>query len=617
VWTGAIDRTRAARALSPQPATVVGARRPWGLQRLVLVAPVVLYAGAAWAHRYIVEDGFIYLRVVRMLRLGHGPVFNDGERVEAYTGPLWVALLAVADLVTPVRLEWIAVVLGLALAGTGVALAIAGSARLVRISAPDARLVPAGILVFIALLPAWVFGTGGLETGLVFAWTGSTLFVLCRWAGGDSRLDPRFGLLFGLGWLVRPELALVTVALVLVVVLCQWPNDSLRTRLQLVGATVALPLAYQFFRMGYFGSLVANTAVAKEATGSNWERGWHYLLDFANPYWLWVPAVALLLGGYLPIGTRLRSAGRSRAFAVMLAFATTGLLLGLYVVYVGGDYIHGRLLLPALFTLCAPVAVVPLTRRCAAALVVLPWAAVAALGLRPPQVTGEQSLVDGVAFDHAYGKVTIDQFGWGEDGPQRAWYTDPGLYGYFGEIGRGIQRADVVLPPGTDVPVAAIAAVGIAGYSMGDVRIIDLHGLADPFTAHMNRVPLSLWPRLAGHEKVLTAPWLAARLWPHGGEPPAAVVTTGIPTLEGQAFREQVAWARAALQCPDVRRMLDAATASLSVERFGRNLLGAISNAGVRIPIDPREAYEKFCGPGVPVEVRSVRSRPASAPNSP
>ncbi len=101
-------------------------------QRALMAAPLVLIAVVGWAHRWIFDDGFIYLRVVRQVRVGHGPVFNAGERVEAFTSPLWVAVLSVADLLTPFRLEWIAVWLGILCSVLGGALAMAGS------GAPDA-----------------------------------------------------------------------------------------------------------------------------------------------------------------------------------------------------------------------------------------------------------------------------------------------------------------------------------------------------------------------------------------------------------------------------------------------------------------------------------------------
>ena len=64
----------------------------------------------------------------------------------------------------------------------------------------------------------------------------------------------------------------------------------------------ALPVAYQVFRMGYYASLVANTAYAKQATAVHWSRGWRYLREFVDDYILWLPLVAiavLTLGRYL------------------------------------------------------------------------------------------------------------------------------------------------------------------------------------------------------------------------------------------------------------------------------------------------------------------------------
>jgi arabinofuranosyltransferase len=99
-------------------------------QGIILASPVMWMLVVGWAHRLMTEDGFIYLRVVQQIRAGNGPVFNQGERVEAFTGALWVAVLSIADLVTPVRLEWLAVLLGLAATAGGVTLSLAGARRL-------------------------------------------------------------------------------------------------------------------------------------------------------------------------------------------------------------------------------------------------------------------------------------------------------------------------------------------------------------------------------------------------------------------------------------------------------------------------------------------------------
>src|SRR5262245_54049194 len=102
----------------------------WLLAAAIVAVPIVLLALGAWNYRWMSDDGFINLRIVKQIEAGHGPVFNAGERVEASTSPLWVGALLVADVLTPLRLEWIAVLGGLALTLVGLSLAIAGSMRL-------------------------------------------------------------------------------------------------------------------------------------------------------------------------------------------------------------------------------------------------------------------------------------------------------------------------------------------------------------------------------------------------------------------------------------------------------------------------------------------------------
>jgi arabinofuranosyltransferase len=140
------------------PVGPVGPARPLArrlLQWALLGLPVVILLVQGLRYRCVVDDGFIYLRIVRNVVEGHGPVFNVGQRVEAYTGPLWVGVLAAADVASPFRLEWIAVVAGIACTIGGVVLAMLGAARLTRDSDTDALLAPAGMLVFAVLPATW------------------------------------------------------------------------------------------------------------------------------------------------------------------------------------------------------------------------------------------------------------------------------------------------------------------------------------------------------------------------------------------------------------------------------------------------------------------------------
>ena len=44
-----------------------------------------------------------------------------------------------------------------------------------------------------------------------------------------------------------------------------------------------MPVAYQIFRMGYYGLLFPGTALAKDASGSKWPQGFVYLANFNSP----------------------------------------------------------------------------------------------------------------------------------------------------------------------------------------------------------------------------------------------------------------------------------------------------------------------------------------------
>lgn len=60
---------------------------------LSVTAVAVLFGWGSWQRRWIADDGLIVLRTVRNLLAGNGPVFNQGERVEANTSTAWTLSL--------------------------------------------------------------------------------------------------------------------------------------------------------------------------------------------------------------------------------------------------------------------------------------------------------------------------------------------------------------------------------------------------------------------------------------------------------------------------------------------------------------------------------------------
>jgi arabinofuranosyltransferase len=324
-------------------------------------------------------------------------VLNVGERAEASTSTLWQWLVAALTWVSGVDPGRIAVGAGLALAVAGVALALDGTRRLYQAYAPaHPYLLPAGVLVLLALPPAWDFATSGLETGLSVGWIGLSWWLLVR-ARDGLRLRGLLAVaaLYGLGPLVRPDLALVTVVFGGALLVVAWPGGR---RLPLVLAVAAaVPAGYEIFRMGYYGVTVPLPAIAKEASLGFWHRGLDYLDDLITPYLLWVPLVALgvLAGYWLGRASAVRpDRGQVAVFGAPLVAAA---LLAGYVTRVGGDFMHGRMLLPALLVGLLPLFAVPLTRPAVPLVALMAiWAVGSAALLRVPywHHIGERGIAD-------------------------------------------------------------------------------------------------------------------------------------------------------------------------------------------------------------------------------
>jgi len=559
------------------------------LSVVLACAALGVFLAGAWNYRWMADDGFIHLRIVQQIEAGHGPVFNAGERVEASTSPAWTWLLAAADVLLPMPLEWIAVLGGIALSVCGLVMAMLGAARLTQARGRSHLLFPLGGLV-LAVLPAmWLNASTGLENGLAFAWLGACAWLLARWADGTGSLSGWTAALVGVGTLVRPEFILVSLPLLAAAVGFGTSARGIRGAVRTALAAFAMPVAYELFRMGYYASLTPNSGIAKEAGRSFWSAGWTYLHNTVDPYWLWVPLVIALVGGYAPLLHELVTRQRQRAIALVLACLTAGLLDALFIVRVGGDFYHARLLLPPLFLLLAPIALVPCRKLYLGALLVLPWAAVALVSLRSPDAQPRGT------FTYRNPVTIADYFAVMGGLPLR-WFDGRGIYFVFTKI----PAAPV---PGRD-PSVAIPAIGATGYALGPhVYILDTLGLADALGA---RLRLTHRGFLVGHEKPLPAAWVAAKLVLPGSAVGAADLTTSgalivpIDDAGTQPFEDRVADARAALECGALRELQDAIASPLTPKRFLSNLLAAPRLWRLRVPPEPRDARAAFCEASAP-----------------
>jgi arabinofuranosyltransferase len=558
------------------------ARRSRRTTAALCAVVLAVFLAGSWHDRWLSDDGLIHLRIARQIQAGHGPVFNAGERVEASTSPAWTWLLVAADALLPGSLEWIAVLLGIALSAAGLALAMLGAARLARSARPAGALFPLGACVLAALPAMWLNASTGLENGLVFAWLGACVWRLAVWAEGAAPLSLVTAVLVGSGALVRPELLLVSLPLLAVAVSDEARARGLFAGARALAAAFAATFAYQIFRMGYYAGLGPNSGLAKEAGRPFWSSGLAYLSATVEPYWLQVPLAIALLAGLLPLLHALVTARRRRAAALVAACLVAALLDAFFVVRVGGDFYHARLLLPALFLLLAPVALVPL-RRPYAALLVLPWAAASIVALRAPRSEPEVLLTE-------RNPVALQDFRVLVGGVPPIWFDGRGVY-------LGFAKFSAAPLPGRD-PSVAIYGVGAIGYALGpDVYVQDMLGPGDALVA---RLALARRGWLVGHEKPLPAPWLVAKLTVPG-TPVLGGVLAQTPNLiplddpRDQPLMDRVADARAALACGPLRELQDAISQPLSARRFAANLLAAPRLWRLRVPPEPRDARAAFC----------------------
>ncbi|HHO50845.1 MAG TPA: hypothetical protein ENK18_08190 [Deltaproteobacteria bacterium] len=303
-------------------------RHGWVVAGLVGIA--MIHHAMHWG--WYIEDAAISFAYADHLAMGEGLVpFEGGERVEGYSNPAWVFLLAVIaatglDLFEAVR--WLQPVL---CAGVIVAGYLAAREALRGSGSPHLALIAPTFLAISAQLALW--GGAGLEMSLM-----SLLIALALWR---SLVEVRIG-----GWpwsallwvgvsLCRPEAILYAAVAGLCAMVAQlrtqrslWP--TLRWLL-----TFFLPFGlYQAWRYGYFAWELPNTYYAKLERRPplqllDWDsRSWRYTRGFFYELgWGWLAPIWLLgvmgpsrwraaLGGSLVLGVAVGLAGLGLSWAI-------------------------------------------------------------------------------------------------------------------------------------------------------------------------------------------------------------------------------------------------------------------------------------------------------------
>ncbi|WP_301546815.1 hypothetical protein [Gordonia sp. X0973] len=652
-----------------------------------VIAVTTLFAIGGWQRRWNADDGLIVLRTVRNLLAGNGPVFNAGERVEVNTSTAWTYVMWFFSWITGGQIEWVAIWVAFTLSVLAIPLAMYGTARLYWPSVSAAGglslLLPLGSIIYIALPPARDFVTSGLENGLTIFWVAGLWCLFLAWSRREPGRRENLHILVlafvaGLAPLIRPEIT-VLGGLVLLVLVCS--PMSWRMRVAVAAVAGFLPVAYQVFRMGYYAVLVPNPAIAKDASGSKWGQGFKYLANMFGPYVLLLPVVlALVAAGWLLYARRANRAvavdtahpgsdavassrGRhakpdeetvATAIAddetaaggrlsrwqsqlrqprtVVLVVLVAGVLLTLYWLRQGGDFMHARVLLTPLFILLLPVMVVPVTipehvrlawrapqspadevvrtkTRTAlggAVLLGLVWIATVTWAIVVHENTLEGEGLDigrvGIVDERRFYAVNmgnpnpitgqdylefprmramveaIDKFH--DDGA--VLIASPNYDEWY------FARLPDKMPPNTKRQVTVyFLNLGMTGMNAPlDVRVVDQMGLAYPIAAHTDR----LSDGRIGHDKILPTEWVVAE---SGG-------VNRYPYLPLFLSQDKVQQAQVALTCPATRdRIASYKEKPFTLKRFKSSLRQSFGFTDYRISRIPEYEIER-CGLKMP-----------------
>ena len=294
-------------------------------RRLFLAVLIPAFTYLFLANAWLGDDAYITFRVVWNFLHGYGPVFNPGERVQAFTHPLWMLVLSGAHAVTR---EFFFTALAVSYAF--------GLASLIVLARRTGSLAggAAGCLWLLSSKAFVDYTSSGLEYPL------SYFLLVCfygrfygrRHTTPDVRDLRVFGVLAGLAFVNRMDSVLLYVAPLL------WlAAGARRTRSQL-GALIAgfaVPAAaWLLFATVYYGFPLPNTYYAKVATGIPaallHRQGLAYLLNsFSHDP---------LTLGTIGLAVVLAVTGSSAARAA----TASALLYVLYTISVGGDFMSGR-----------------------------------------------------------------------------------------------------------------------------------------------------------------------------------------------------------------------------------------------------------------------------------
>ncbi|MFQ5616318.1 MAG: hypothetical protein ACE5GO_07645, partial [Anaerolineales bacterium] len=300
---------------------------------LLIVAAYVVYAGhfiyrtsfVIDGERYFVlfDDAMISMRYAKNLAEGHGPVWNPGERVEGYTNPLWVGLMAIFHLF-PIDIPKIS-------AAVQIAGAVFLAANLFFVKKIGEEVTGNPLVTLLAVfLTAFYFSLNnwslqGMEVGLITMLLSGALWLVIRSLKRNTFTIWPYVLL-GIGTWVRMD-ALVPYLAILAFLILLDPQNRREHLLWGGGVFLGFIVSQTIARYVYYGEVLPNTYFLKMQGYSLFARVKRGLTVYGQ--FIWTMNWTLFL---IPFTILLLKLDKTTGLLLFIFLAQSA-----YSVYVGGD----------------------------------------------------------------------------------------------------------------------------------------------------------------------------------------------------------------------------------------------------------------------------------------
>ena len=308
--------------------------------RWIFPLTLLILALLAWYHRWMADDAFISFRYAENFVRGFGLVWNHGEHVEGYTNFLWTIMISGV----------------IALGGNpavysqfiGVGFFILSLFLTYRISVGifHSASIAFTIMVLLGFNYSFnAFATGGLESSmqtalfLLITYICVQVFLISDWS---FKTTLWLSLSVTIAMLTRLDSAVVCIGIIVPAVFFAIKKDVLKknfiTHLILFSIPLILILGTWFlWKLSYYGDVLPNTFYTKVATPTSAEHGMYYLYFFFIEYFL----IIFPIWWIFRIKTFFNSVNSN---LVIVGIAMAAWLA--YIIYIGGDHIEFRFLVP-------------------------------------------------------------------------------------------------------------------------------------------------------------------------------------------------------------------------------------------------------------------------------